>query len=107
LTKVLAPPASDEQTYLASRAIRHPAWQEKRIDFQPYPYPSYTEELVARLKETLIEADRGFLAKLDGKTAAAELVDDRFVKRAIEAVGGLGKFGQPPGYTRKEVIELV
>ncbi len=106
LTKVLAPPASDTQTYLASRAIRHPAWQEKRIDFQPYPYPSYTEELVARLKDTLIEADRGFLANLDGKTAAAQLVDDRFVKRAIEAVGGLGKFGQPPEYVRKEVIEL-
>lgn len=106
LTKVLAPPASDEQTYLASRAIRHPQWQEKRIDFQPYPYPSYTEELVARLKNTTIEADRGFLASLDGKTAASQLVDDRFVKRAIEAVGGMGKFGQSNGYARKEVIEL-
>lgn len=106
LTKVLAPPASDGATYLASRAIRHPQWQEKRIDFQPYPYPSYTEELVARLKDTLIEADRGFLANLDGKTAAAQLVDDRFVKRAIEAAGGITKFGVPAGYTRKEVIEL-
>ena len=106
LAKVLAPPASDEQTYLASRAIRHPQWQEKRIDFQPYPYPSYTEELVARLKNTTIEADRGFLASLDGKTAASQLVDDRFVKRAIEAVGGMGKFGQSNGYARKEVIEL-
>ncbi len=106
LTKVLAPPASDTQTYLASRAIRHPEWQEQRIDFQPYPYPSYTEELVARLKDTVIEADRGFLATLDGKTAAAQLVDDRFVKRSIEAAGGLVKFGLPPGYTRKEVIAL-
>lgn len=106
LSKVLAPPASDTETYLASRAIRHPQWQEKRIDFQPYPYPSYTEELVARLKDTLIEADRGFLATLDGKTAAAQLVDDRFVKRSIEAAGGLAKFGQPAGFARKEVIEL-
>lgn len=106
LSKVLAPPATDAQTYLASRAIRHPQWQEKRIDFQPYPYPSYTEELVARLKDTTIEAERGFLASLDGKTAASQLVDDRFVKRAIEAVGGMTKFGQPAGYSRKEVIEL-
>ncbi|HBI82728.1 ABC transporter substrate-binding protein [Orrella sp. NBD-18] len=106
LSKVLAPPASDTETYLASRAIRHAQWQEKRIDFQPYPYPSYTEELVARLKDTLIEADRGFLTSLDGKTAASQLVDDRFVKRAIEALGGMSKFGQPAGYSRKEVIEL-
>ena len=106
LNKVLAPGASDRESYLSSKAIRHADWQDKRIDFQPYPYPSYTEELVARLKNTVIEADRGFLATLDGKTAAAQLVDDRFVKRAIEAVGGLTKFGQNPDYTRKEVIEV-
>ena len=106
LNKVLAPAASDRESYLSSKAIRHADWQDKRIDFQPYHYPSYTEELVARLKNTVIEADRGFLATLDGKTAAAQLVDDRFVKRAIEAVGGLTKFGQNPDYTRKEVIEV-
>ena len=97
LTKVLAPPDSDTQTYLASRAIRHPQWHAHRIDFQPYPYPSYTEELIARLKNTVIQADRGFLATLDGKMAASQLVDDRFVKRSIEAAGGLAKFGLPPG----------
>ena len=106
LNKVLAPAASDRESYLSSKAIRHADWQDKRIDFQPYPYPSYTEELVARLKNTVIEADRGFLATLDGKMAATQLVDDRFVKRAIEAVGGLSKFGQSPDYTRKEVIEV-
>ncbi len=106
LTKVLAPPDSDTQTYLASRAIRHPQWHAHRIDFQPYPYPSYTEELIARLKNTVIQADRGFLATLDGKMAASQLVDDRFVKRSIEAAGGLAKFGLPPGYTREEVIAL-
>jgi NitT/TauT family transport system substrate-binding protein len=106
LSKVLAPAASDRESYLSSKAIRHADWQDQRIDFQPYPYPSYTEELVARLKQTVIEADRGFLATLDGKTAAAQLVDDRFVKRAIEAAGGMVKFGQAPGYVRKEVVEV-
>ena len=106
LSKVLAPAASDRESYLSSKAIRHAAWQDKRIDFQPYPYPSYTEELVARLKNTVIEADRSFLSILDGKTAAAQLVDDRFVKRAIEAVGGMTKFGQAPSYVRQEVIEV-
>jgi len=106
LSKVLAPAASDREAYLSSKAIRHADWQDKRIDFQPYPYPSYTEELVARLKQTVIEADRSFLSTLDGKTAAAQLVDDRFVRRAIEAAGGMAKFGQASGYVRQEVIEV-
>jgi len=106
LTKVLAPAASDEQGYLASRAIRHADWHEQRIGFQPYPYPSYTEELVTRLKNTTVEADRGFLNQLDPAFAAQDLVDDRFVKKSIEAVGGLQKFGVPNSYSRKEIIEL-
>ena len=95
LSKVLAPPPEDRERYLASGAIRHGDWDERRIDFQPYPFPSYTEELVRRLRDTLIEADRGFLATLDPARAAAELVDDRYVRRAIEAAGGLGSFGFP------------
>lgn len=106
LNKVLAPAASDRESYLSAKAIRHADWQDRRIDFQPYPYPSYTEELVARLQNTVIEADRSFLATLDGKAAAAQLVDDRFVKRAIEAAGGMTKFGQASGYLRQEVIEV-
>jgi NitT/TauT family transport system substrate-binding protein len=45
-------------------------WDEQRIDFQPYPFPSYTEELVKRLKDTLIEGDKGFLASLDPQQTA-------------------------------------
>lgn len=106
LTKVLVPSTSDTQTYLASRAIRHAEWKEERIGFQPYPFPSYTKELVTRLKNTTVEADRGFLSQLDPAFAAQDLVDDRFVKKAIEAVGGLKKFGVEGGYTRVETIDL-
>jgi NitT/TauT family transport system substrate-binding protein len=105
LTKVLAPPVSDGQSYIASRAVRHPQWHEHRIDFQPYPFPSYTEELVVRLKETLIEGDRGFLEKLDPAQAARDLVDDRFVRKAIETAGGMPKFGLPAQYARSETIQ--
>ncbi len=105
LTKVLAPPASDREQYLASGAIRHADWDERRIDFQPYPFPSYTEELVRRLRDTVIEADRGFLADLDPTRAARELVDDRYVKRAIESVGGLSRFGFPDAYSRTEMVQ--
>jgi len=104
LTKVLAPPDSDDAAYLKAGAIRHPEWRERRIDFQPYPYPSYTEELVRRLKDTLVEGDRGFLDTLDPTAASRELVDDRFVKAAVTAAGGLAAFGLPDSFTRSEVF---
>ncbi|WP_127090095.1 ABC transporter substrate-binding protein [Aquabacter cavernae] len=104
LDKVLAPPPGDTAAYEASGAIRHADWKEKRIDFQPYPFPSYTEELVRRLNGTLIEGDRTFLASLDPATAARDLVDDRFVKTALAANGGLPAFGFPDSFTRTEVI---
>jgi NitT/TauT family transport system substrate-binding protein len=104
LTRVLAPQAADQGRYLGDRAIQHASWGVKRIDFQPYPYPSYTEELVRRLKATQVEGASQFLASLDPKQVASDLVDDRFVKKSIEASGGLSAFGQEAGYTRKETI---
>ncbi|RTY00823.1 twin-arginine translocation signal domain-containing protein [Pseudomonas sp. C 49-2] len=104
LSKVLAPAATDRAAYLADGAIQHGNWDEHRIDFQPYPFPSYTEELVRRLKDTLIEGDKKFLADLDPGFVAKDLVDDRFVRNAIEAVGGMKTFGLPDGYERHEEI---
>jgi NitT/TauT family transport system substrate-binding protein len=104
LARVLAPRAADQGRYLGDHAIQHADWGSKRIDFQPYPYPSYTEELVRRLKATQVEGASQFLASLDPKQVASDLVDDRFVKKSIEASGGLSAFGQEAGYTRKETI---
>lgn len=104
LEKVLSPAESDAEAYVKSGAIRNPDWRERRIDFQPYPFPSYTEELVRRLKETAIEGDNRFLAELDPATAARELVDDRFVRKAVEAAGGLKSFGLAESWTRQEVV---
>ncbi|WP_447650483.1 ABC transporter substrate-binding protein [Pseudomonas abietaniphila] len=102
LDRVLSPAAGERQGYLASGAIQHAQWDERRIDFQPYPFPSYTEELVRRLKDTLIEGDKGFLASLDPKTVAGDLVDDRFVRNSIAAVGGLKTFGLAESFQRNE-----
>ena len=44
LAKVLA--TTDYASYEASGAARNKGWHQRRIDFQPYPFPSYTEELV-------------------------------------------------------------
>jgi NitT/TauT family transport system substrate-binding protein len=104
LNKVLAPAPEDVAAYVASGAIRHPDWRENRIDFQPYPYASYTEELVRRLKGTLIEGDHAFLDTLDPAFAAKDLVDDRFVKKAVLAAGGLKAFGVPDSFERQEVV---
>ena len=101
---MLAPQAGDQGRYLGDRAIQHADWHSKRIDFQPYPYPSYTEELVRRLKATQVDGSSQFLASLDPAQVASDLVDDRFVKKSIEAVGGMAAFGQSAGYTRKEKI---
>lgn len=106
LAKVLAPAASERQQYLDSGAIRHDDWNEKRIDFQPYPFPSYTEQLVMQLKGTLILGEKGFLNDLDPVTTARDLVDDRFVRTAIEAVGGLQAFGFPDSFEREEEISV-
>jgi NitT/TauT family transport system substrate-binding protein len=104
LTRVMAPPPGDESRYLGDRAIRHADWHEKRIDFQPYPYPSYTEELVRRLKSTRVDGTNEFVAGLDPAFVARDLVDDRFVKKSIEAAGGMAAFGLPDHFSRMETI---
>lgn len=90
-------------------AIHHPEWRMERIDFQPWPYPSATRMIVHELGRTVVEGDATFLKKISPDLAAADLVDDRFVTRAIEAVGGLGKF--PYGHVddpfhREEIISV-
>lgn len=105
LARVLTPTEEDVKGYIETGAIRHPDWRDKRIDFQPYPFPSYTEELVRMLKDTTVAGERGFLDKLDPAFVARDLVDDSFVRKAIEANGGLPSFGLADAWTRQEVIE--
>lgn len=105
LSRVLAPDEGDVADYVASGAIRHPEWRDRRIDFQPYPFPTYTEELVRLLKETHVEGDRAFLDALDPAFAAKDLVDDSFVKKALAQVGGLPAFGLADSFTRTEVLQ--
>ena len=104
LERVLVPDAGRNQQYVKDGAIRHPEWKDERIEYQPYPFPSYTEQLVKMLKATQVEGDNKFLASLDPAFVARDLVDDRFVKKAIAAVGGLKAFGLPEKFTRNETI---
>lgn len=104
LARVLEPDEALRADYVASGAIQHPEWQEPRVAFQPYPYPSYTEELVRLLKKTKVEGDNSFLAALDPAATARDLVDDRFVRKALAEVGGLAAFGFQDSFTRTEVL---
>lgn len=103
LAQVLQPELLNTELYEANGAIVNKDWNEKRIDFQPYPFPSYTEALIAKLKETLVLGRNEFLADLDPAFVAKDLVDDRFVRKAIEQAGGPAKFGLE-SFTRQETI---
>jgi len=102
LAKVLA--ATDYADYEAAGVVRNKGWHQRRIDFQPYPYPSYTEQLVRATQATTVEGDTAFLQALDPKFVARDLVDDRFVRKAIQAVGGPQTFGISPDFSRRETI---
>ena len=56
------------------------------------------------MKSTVVDGNRAFLETLDPSRAARELVDDRFVKQSIGALGGLAAFGLPNTFTREETI---
>ena len=103
LNNVLAPSATAWARYVETGVIRHPQWHQNRIDFQPYPYPSYTEKLVEMLQQTHIAGVNRFLYDLNPQHTAQDLVDDRFVKTAIER-GQFQTIFNLHGWSRQETI---
>jgi NitT/TauT family transport system substrate-binding protein len=99
---------TDQQmdAYVQTGAIKHPDWHERRIGFQPFPFPSYTEELVRRLQETSLEGDTAFLKQLDPATVAADLVNDSLVRAALSQNGALSTFALDSSLTRTEALSL-
>ena len=73
-----------------------------RIDFHPFPFPSFTSELVRQMRGTVVDGETRFLDRLDPSTAHADLVDDRFVRAAIARHGGPVALGLPASLTRHE-----
>lgn len=106
LLKVLAPAAEDEQQYIASGAIKHADWHQQRIDFQPYPYESYYEELIKLLKSTYIAGNHEFLNTLDPLKGSADLVDSSFVRKALADPELQAKFKIPANFKREEQIAV-
>ncbi|NEO82837.1 MAG: ABC transporter substrate-binding protein [Spirulina sp. SIO3F2] len=95
----------DQDYYTRQKAILHPQWRSQRIDFQPYPFPSYTHALAQELKQTFIQDEIQFLDKLSPDQVVSDLVDDSFVRLAMRKLGGGQSFGLPIELSRHEVLE--
>lgn len=102
--KAIKKALADYTTQEYPKAITHPEWKSQRINFQPYPYPSYTVELVKRLRSTVVDADKTFLDTIDLKKVHEQLVAVGFAEKAIQKNGGNSKYGLPKSLTRKEII---
>ncbi len=70
--------------YVQQGAIKHRDWGNGRIDFQPWPYPSATKLIIGAMTKTLVSGDATFLDNLDPEFVANDLVDYRFVRKALQ-----------------------
>jgi NitT/TauT family transport system substrate-binding protein len=94
--------------YEKTGAIRHRQWDNGRIDFQPWPYPSATKLIVDAMNKTVVEGDTTFLKGLDPAFVADDLIDYRFVKSALErfpAWKNDPSVDKANPYVRAEVLE--
>jgi NitT/TauT family transport system substrate-binding protein len=101
LTKVFQDPKKDQ--------LVHPDWNVTRIGFQPFPFPSATQFIIDQMGETVVEGDSTFLKKLDIPKAANDLVDNSFVMRALDEMGGINSFcncNLTKPYSREEIVEI-
>lgn len=84
-------------------AVHHPGWGGQLIDFAPYPYESFTAELLTAMRETVVDAPSDFLSGLEPAQAQRDLIDTRLVSRSIEKVGGMGTFGASSTQRTEEI----
>lgn len=86
-------------------AIVNTKWGQRRIGFQPYPFPSYTAALVTELRKTQVVGDNSFLNKIDLKTVHSDIVAVGLAEAAIKKNGGNAALGLPAKLSRTEVIK--
>lgn len=86
------------------QTLHHPEWTGERIGFQPYPFPSYTAEVIRAMHHTVVDGDTTFLRGIDPDSAHGQLVDDRFVRSSMARFGGPAAFGLPRDLQRTEEV---
>lgn len=74
----------EDDDYSTPDAIKHPEWENGRVDFQPWPYPSATRLIVDSMNKTVVEGDTTFLKNLDPDFVVNDLVDYNFVRSALD-----------------------
>ena len=89
----------DKESY--PEAIKHEEWNNNRINFFGYPYPSATKKIITDLKTTLVAGDNSFLQDLDPDFVAKDLVNYDYITNAINK-----HVKNPPSLDREEVFEL-
>ncbi|ORW58989.1 hypothetical protein AWC21_13165 [Mycolicibacterium peregrinum] len=57
------------------------------------------------MHDTVVDGDRRFLDRLDPDAVHTDLVEDRFVRRALTDHGGPGAFGLAADLTRTEQVQ--
>ncbi len=100
----------DPAYYKNPLAIKHMDWQQSRINFQAWPYPSATKVVTEELKKVVLTGDRAFMDDLSADFVAKDLVNYDFIKKALENNPkwrkdlSVPQKGDP--YARKEVIKV-
>ena len=92
--------------YRQTGAIQHPEWRSRRMDFQSYPFPSYTTDLIKTLQGTFLNDTGDFLQTLNPDFVTQDLVDSHFVTHAINQLGGPQAFGLNPSLSRVETVTV-
>ncbi|MHB1401668.1 MAG: ABC transporter substrate-binding protein [Thiobacillus sp.] len=96
--------------YTNPPAIQHPEWGQSRINFQGWPYPSATRQVVTEMKQTLVGGDLDFLKDLTPEFVEKDLVNYTYIKNALnknpkwKLDKSVPQQGDP--FTRTEVIKL-
>jgi NitT/TauT family transport system substrate-binding protein len=96
--------------YATPPAIQHPEWEQARINFQGWPYPSATKTVVSEMKHTLVGGELAFLDKLTPDFVAKDLVNYTYIKNALnknpawKLDKSVPQKGDP--FVRTEVIKL-
>ena len=88
----------------AGELCTHSDWRGNRLDFAPFPYESYTRELVQQFSRTLVDAPTGFLSSLHAESVHSDLVHDAPVRTALSAYG-LQAFNMS-GFERNEEVSF-
>ena len=89
----------DSESY--PNAIKHTEWNNNRINFFGYPYPTATEKMIVDMKATLVSGDARFLEDLSPSYVAKDLVNYDYITNAINKY-----VDNPPSLDRQEVFAL-